>query len=82
MAPKDTRPLTIVVKMTAREMRERFGDDLKKWTAGAKIKAVGPNRYVGIQSPHFTGLEETGLWELASVLRLPVFSISREEPWQ
>jgi len=82
MAPKDTRPLTIVVRLTAREMRERFGDELKNWTEGAKVKAVGPNRYIGIQSPHFAGLEEANLWELASVLSLPVFSISREDSWQ
>lgn len=81
MVPKDTRPLTIVVRLTAREMRERFGGELKKWTEGAKVKAIGPNRYVGIQSPHFDGLSEGNLWELSTVLRLPVVSISREDAW-
>lgn len=78
----DSRKLTIVIRLTVAQLKEMFGDELKKWTSGAKLKVVGPHRYVGIQSPMFTSLGKTGMWELAATLKLPVVSISEEDAWQ
>lgn len=71
--------ITVCLKMSARDLNERFGADLRTWISGAKVKVVGPDRWVALQSPHFQKLGISGCWALAATLHLPIVTIDMRE---
>lgn len=71
--------VTVCLMMTARQLRAKFGEQLKPFLSGAKVRFVGPERWVAIQSPHFAALGIAGCWELAATLHLPVHTIDMRE---
>jgi hypothetical protein len=76
------KKITVCLKMNAEQLKEKFGGQLKDWISGSKIRMVGPERWVAIQSPHFQALGLAGCWELAATLHLPINTIDMREAFR